>query len=87
MFKKKIKNFLIILGLAVLLFLFSAKTILAQAEEILFSWSLNFQRIIQGIFKKFLPPTDDLYKEKYYELLQELAKLKLTLKDIKETEI
>ncbi len=87
MFKKKIKNFLIITSLAVVIFLLSSRTILAQAEETLFSWSLNFQKIIQDFFKRFRPTSQDIYKEKYYELLQELAKLKLTLKSLKETDI
>ncbi len=87
MFKKKIKNFLIITGLALIISFLSSKTILAQAEETLFVWSLNFQKIIKDLFKKLLPSSEDIYKEKYYELLQELAKLKLTLKNIKEADI
>ncbi len=88
MFRKKLKNFLILSLLGLLLFVLSSKTILAQAEEPLFTFSLNFQKLINKIIGKLLPPQEeDPYKEKYYELLQELAKLKLSLKEIKEKEI
>lgn len=87
MFKKKMKNFFLLSLVALFIFVLSNKTILAQAEEPLYFFSLNFQKIIQDFFKKFLPQKEDSYKEKYYQLLQELAKLKLTLKNIKEVEI
>ena len=88
MFKKKIKNFFILTLIGLLLFLLSSKTILAQSEESLYFLSLNFQKFFQDLIKKiFGQKEEDVYKTKYYQLLEELAKLKLTLKNIKETEI
>jgi len=85
MFRKKFKNIFIIWLLAIIIFFVGSKT-LAQTEPI-FLFSLNWQKIIRDFWLKIFPPTEDSYKEKYYELLQELAKLKLALNQIKETEI
>jgi cell shape-determining protein MreC len=86
MFRKKIKNILIIFLLSLVFYWFSSQAL--AEEEPIFNISLNFQKIIKNFWQKILPSTkEDLYKEKYYELLQELAKLKLTLKQVKETEI
>jgi len=86
MFRKKIKNILVIFLLSSVFFWLSSRA-LAQ-EELIFNFSLNFQKLIKNFWQKIFPSTEeDLYKEKYYELLQELAKLKLTLKQFKETEI
>jgi len=85
MFKKKFKNIFIIWILSLIIFFVSNKT-LAQTEPI-FTLSLGWQKIIKNLWLKIFPPHEDSYKEKYYELLQELAKLKLALNQIKETEI
>jgi cell shape-determining protein MreC len=86
MFRKKTKNIFIIF-LVGLIFYWLSSQALAQ-EEPVFNISLNFQKLIKNFWQKILPSREeDFYKEKYYELLQELAKLKLTLKQIKETEI
>jgi len=86
MFRKKTKNILIIFLLSLVCYWLSSQA-LAQ-EEPVFNISLNFQKLIKNFWQKILPSREeDFYKEKYYELLQELAKLKLTLKQIKETEI
>jgi cell shape-determining protein MreC len=86
MFRKKTKNILIIFLLSLVFYWLSSQA-LAQ-EEPVFNISLNFQKLIKNFWQKILPSREeDFYKEKYYELLQELAKLKLTLKQIKETEI
>lgn len=87
MFRKKIKNFVLIFLLTALLFFVSSR-VLAQIETPLFSISLNFQKILKELIEKILPNQEtDTYKEKYYQLLQELAKLKLSLKEIQETQI
>jgi cell shape-determining protein MreC len=86
MFRKKTKNILVIFVFSLIFYWLSSQA-LAQ-EEPVFNISLNFQKLIQNFWQKILPSIEkDIYKEKYYELLQELAKLKLTLKQIKETEI
>jgi cell shape-determining protein MreC len=86
MFRKKTKNVLIIFLLSLIFYWFSSKAL--AEEEPIFNISLNFQKLIKNFWRKILPSTgEDFYKEKYYELLQELAKLKLTLKQVKETEI
>jgi cell shape-determining protein MreC len=85
MFRKKIKKVFTIWFLAVVIFFVGSKTS-AQTEPI-FLLSLNWQKTIRGFWLKIFPPAEDSYKEKYYELLQELAKLKLALNQIKETEI
>jgi cell shape-determining protein MreC len=86
MFRKKTKNILIIFLLSLVFYWFSSQAL--AEEEPIFNISLNFQKIIKNFWQKVLPSTEeDFYKEKYYELLQELAKLKLTLKQVKETEI
>jgi cell shape-determining protein MreC len=86
MFRKKTKNILIIFLLSLIFYWLSSQA-LAQ-EEPIFNVSLNFQKLMKNFWQKILPSKEeDFYKEKYYELLQELAKLKLTLKQVKETEI
>jgi cell shape-determining protein MreC len=86
MFRKKTKNILIIFLLSLVFYWLSSQAL--AEEEPVFNISLNFQKLIKNLWQKILPSTgEDFYKEKYYELLQELAKLKLTLKQIKETEI
>jgi len=86
MFRKKTKNILVIFLLSLVFFWISSRSF-AQ-EEPIFNFSLNFQNLIKNFWQKIsLSKGEDFYKEKYYELLQELAKLKLTLKQVKETEI
>jgi cell shape-determining protein MreC len=86
MFRKKTKNLLIIFLLSLIFYWFSSQAL--AEEESIFNVSLNFQKLIKNFWQKILPSKEeDFYKEKYYELLQELAKLKLTLKQVKETEI
>jgi cell shape-determining protein MreC len=86
MFRKKTKNILIIFLLSSVFYWFSSQAL--AEEESIFNISLNFQKLIKNFWQKILPSKgEDFYKEKYYELLQELAKLKLTLKQVKETEI
>jgi cell shape-determining protein MreC len=86
MFRKKTKNILIIFLFSLVFFWLSSQAL--AEEEPIFNISLNFQNLIKNFWQKILPSTrEDFYKEKYYELLQELAKLKLTLKQVKETEI
>jgi cell shape-determining protein MreC len=86
MFRKKTKNIFIIFLLSLVFYWFSAQAL--AEEEPVFNISLNFQKLIKNFWQKILPSTgENFYKEKYYELLQELAKLKLTLKQVKETEI
>ncbi len=87
MFRKKIKNFLLLTLISFLFLVLSNKTLLAQAQEPLFSFSLNFQKLIKDFFQKIFPQEKDVYKEKYYLLLQELAQLKLALKTLKEQEL
>lgn len=87
MFKKKIKNFVLVVLLSLFLFLLSSR-VFAQMETPLFSFSLDFQNFFKNLFDKLMPTKDaDTYKEKYYELLQELAKIKISLKGIQETQI
>jgi cell shape-determining protein MreC len=86
MFRRKIKNILIIFILSLVFYWLSSQAL--AEEEPVFNISLNFQKLIRNFWQKILPSKgEDFYKEKYYELLQELAKLKLTLKQVKETEI
>ena len=86
MTKNKIKSLFFICLISFLLFLLSQR-VYAQ-QEILFTLSLDWQSFIQNFLQKFYFPKDaDPYKEKYYELLQELAKLKLTLKQITEEKL
>jgi cell shape-determining protein MreC len=86
MFRKKTKNILIVFILSLVFYWLSSQTL--AEEEPVFNVSLNFQKLIKNFWQKILPSTgEDFYKEKYYELLQELAKLKLALKQFKETEI
>jgi cell shape-determining protein MreC len=86
MFRKKTKNIFIIFLLSLVFYWLSSQAL--AEEEPIFNISLNFQKLIKNFWQKILPSQEeDFYKEKYYELLQELAKLKLTLKQVKETEI
>jgi len=86
MFRKKIKNFLIIFLLSLVFFWLGSQA-LAQ-EEPIFTFSLNFQKVIRNFWQNIFSSSDeDIYKEKYYDLLRELAKLKLSLKEVKETGI
>lgn len=85
MFNKKITIFFILLCLGFLLMSFSKK---ARAADYFLSLSLNWQNFIQKILNKFSFQTkEDVYKEKYYQLLQEVAQLKLLLTQFKETNI
>jgi len=85
---KKLKKFLFLFILGGLMFFLSSKTSLAQVEEIIFSFSLNFQKILYDILNKIsLSKESDTYKEKYFELLQELARLRLSLKEIREANL
>lgn len=86
MFKKKIRNFFFLTLIGGSIFFLSTKTILAGVEEKTYFISLNFQKIWKDFFSNLFS-SQDVYQEKYYQLLQELAKLKLSLKNIKEVEI
>jgi cell shape-determining protein MreC len=86
MFRKKTKNIFIIFLLSLVFYWLSSQAL--AEEEPIFNVSLNFQKLIKNFWQKILPSKEeDFYKEKYYELLQELAKLKLAFKQVKETEI
>lgn len=85
---KKTKIILISLALGLILVLFSTEGALAQFDNDIFYVSLNFQQILKGLISKILPlGNSDIYKEKYFKLLEELAKLKLSLEETKEEEI
>lgn len=86
MFKRKIKNISLLLIFSYFLFFISSKG--GAVSETIYDFSLNWQKIIKDFLNKVLPqPKEDSYKEKYYQLLEELAKLKLTLFQIKDMEI
>ena len=86
MFRKKIKNIFLIFVLSLILFWVSSQAKIEEGQ--IFNFSLNFQKLIKDFWGKIFPSTEeDFYKEKYYELLKELANLKLSLKQIKEAEI
>lgn len=84
MFKKR-KKILISLFLGAVFFLLSTQTTLADLENNLFYLSLNFQKIIKDFFSKFqIIKTEDPYKEKYFLLLEELARLRLALENLED---
>lgn len=88
MFNKKLNIFLLGLLFGAIFFFLSTKTSLAEKESSVFYFSLNFQKILKDFLSKIFPNSEpEPYKEKYFKLLEELAKLKLTLKEVKETEI
>jgi cell shape-determining protein MreC len=85
MFKLRIKIFLVLLIIGSLL-TFSFKKV--EASDYFVSLSLNLQNFFQKILNKiFVQEKKDLYKERYYQLLQEVAQLKLLLNQFKETNI
>lgn len=82
---KKIKNlvFLFLIG-STLLFL-SFQGAVAQQENSVFVFSLNFQKYIKNFLSKIFGFSEDsFYKEKYFQLLEELAKIKIALKENQE---
>lgn len=85
MYRKKIKITSFIFLISVFLFLISSKTFAYQKD--LFSFSLDWQSFIKSILNKINLinyKSDNVYKEKYYALLKELAEIKMFLKDYKE---
>lgn len=80
MLKPKIKIIFLALFLGWLLFFLSSKT-LAKIEEPVFYISLNFQKFLKETIGKIIPfKEEDPFKEKYYQLLRELARLKMETK-------
>ncbi len=85
MFRKKLTTFFVLMIFGLALMFLSNK---AMASDYLFKFSLGWQNFLQGLLDKILPPKeDDLYKEKYYQLLQEVAQLKMILAQIKESNL
>ncbi|GIW65387.1 MAG: hypothetical protein KatS3mg093_366 [Candidatus Parcubacteria bacterium] len=82
MFKSKIQIIFLALILGFLSFILSQKVI-AKVEEPIFYISLNFQKLLKETLARIIPfaKDDDPFREKYYQLLQELAKLKMELKN------
>jgi cell shape-determining protein MreC len=83
MFKGKITIFIILFILG----LFLSNKAFAISDYFL-NVSLKWQNFLQNLKEKILPQKDDnIYKEKYYQLLQEIAQLKLLLNQIKESNL
>ncbi|BCX15303.1 MAG: hypothetical protein KatS3mg097_195 [Candidatus Parcubacteria bacterium] len=83
MFLVKLKKIaiLFIIG-SVLLFVGSNITLAQQMQNYFFSFSLDLQGKINEIIKKFFYKDDaDIYKKKYFDLLKELAAIKISLKN------
>lgn len=81
MFKSKIKIIFLALVIGWVLFFLGSQT-LAKIEEPIFYISLNFQKFLKETIGKIIPlKEEDPFKEKYYQLLRELAKLKMETKD------
>lgn len=58
------------------------------SSDYFFYISLNWQNFLQNLLDKILPAKEkDVYKEKYYQLLEEFAQLKLMLDQIKESNL
>jgi len=86
MFKNKFKNISFLFLIGCLLFFLSFK-VFAQ-EEGVFNISLKWQKNIRNFwYKIFGLKEENFYKEKYYQLLEELAKLKLSLSEFKDTDL
>ncbi len=82
MFKSKIKIIFIALIFGFLSFILSTRVI-AKVEEPIFYISLNFQKLLKETLARIIPfvKDDDPFRERYYQLLRELAKLKMEIKD------
>jgi cell shape-determining protein MreC len=78
---KDIKKFLIVYIIIVFIFLLSFNKSIAKSYSALYIETLNLQKIAQKIFsslKNLLPfIKTDQYKEKYYNLLKEIAQIKI----------
>ncbi len=86
MFRKKITIFIFLFILGLLLVLLSNKVL--ASSDYFFYISLNWQNFLQNLLDKILPAKEkDVYKEKYYQLLEEFAQLKLMLDQIKESNL
>lgn len=88
MFRKEFFIFLVLFLLGLSLIFVDNKVL--ASSDFLFNFSLNWQKKIQDLFDKILlnrDSNDNIYKNKYYELLQEVAKLKLLLKQINEVDL
>lgn len=82
MFKEKLKIIMMTLLVGIGSFILSTKVI-AKVEEPIFYISLNFQSLLRETIGKFIPwgKDSDSFREKYYQLLQELARLKMGTRD------
>lgn len=83
MFPLKLKKIVILFIISsVLLFVISNVTLAEQIQNYFFSFSLDLQGKINEIFKKiFYKDEPDIYKKKYFDLLKELAAIKISLKN------
>lgn len=80
MFKLKFKIIFLALFLGWVSFFLSSQA-LAKIEEPIFYISLNFQKFLKETIGKIIPfKEEDPFKEKYYQLLRELARLKMETK-------
>ncbi|MEM5782163.1 MAG: rod shape-determining protein MreC [Candidatus Aenigmatarchaeota archaeon] len=78
------KKFLLLYIIIILIFATNYNKTLAQEYSKIYIGGLSFQKIIQKIFldiKKRLSIKTDLYKEKYFELLKEIAQMKIAEKE------
>ncbi|GIW65884.1 MAG: hypothetical protein KatS3mg094_403 [Candidatus Parcubacteria bacterium] len=82
---KKNKIFFIYFLVFTLIYLSNLNYVLAKKYENIYSYSLNFQSLsneLKGSIKNLLFSDDDnYYKEKYYNILKNLAQLKLAEKE------
>lgn len=86
MFRKKITIFIFLFFLGLSLIWINDKVV--AGSDYFFYISLNWQNFLQNLLEKILPAKEkDVYKEKYYQLLEEFAKLKLMLDQIKESSL
>jgi len=79
--KQFIKNFGVIYIIVTIIFFFNFNPVFAKQYEKIYLLSLSFQSIINSILeniKSILPGAkQDEYKEKYFNLLKELAQIKI----------
>ncbi|GEM_PF-998548 len=79
--KQFIKKFLIVYAIVAIIFLSNLNTTFARQYEKIYLFSLSFQGIVNSILeniKSLLPGTkSEEYKEKYFNLLKELAQIKI----------
>jgi cell shape-determining protein MreC len=86
MFKDKLKKTFFLLLISCLFFVLSFKVY--AKEEGIFNISLKWQKNVKNFWSKIFGfDEESFYKEKYYQLLEELAKLKLSLNEIKESDL